>query len=218
MVLYVAMPASPTTNRPKRVRLTPEARRDQLLDVAAKLLLNEGVAAVTMERVSERAGASRGLAYRYFVDRHDLLAALLDREGDAVTVAVRSAMAPETGLEGKFRAAVRAYFDALDDRGPVIASLLQAPVLRGEVRARQRARQQMLEQPLTQLISEHLKLSSNEAKAFVVIVQRSLPTAVEAVSAGAIDRESAEDVFIELSLGGLERLVKRRVKGARERK
>ena len=38
----------------KRTRLTPEARREQILDEAARLILEEGLHAVSMERLARR--------------------------------------------------------------------------------------------------------------------------------------------------------------------
>ncbi len=195
-----------------RVRLRPEARREQLLDVAAELIATQGLPAVTMERVAEHAGVSRGLGYAYFPDRHHLLGALLEREAKRVAVTVAQAVAGGTGVEGKFRAAVHAYFAALDRSGRVMQQLLQAPSLQGPARAKQREGQAALEDQLTPVLTRFLRLSRAEAKAFVVIILRALPAASAAVASDAIGRDEAEDVFAELALGGLDRLVKRRGK------
>ena len=63
----------------KRTRLAPEARREQILDEAARLVLSEGLHAVSMERLGRDVGISKGLVYNYFATRDVLLAALLQR-------------------------------------------------------------------------------------------------------------------------------------------
>ncbi|MDZ4054203.1 MAG: helix-turn-helix domain-containing protein, partial [Phenylobacterium sp.] len=60
----------------KRTRLTPQARRDQILDRAAELVLADGLAAISMDGVARAAGVSKGLVYNYFPDRQALFAAL----------------------------------------------------------------------------------------------------------------------------------------------
>jgi AcrR family transcriptional regulator len=55
-----------------------ERRRRQLIEVAARLIEEEGPDAVRIPRVAELAGVGRTAIYRYFQRREDLLAAVLD--------------------------------------------------------------------------------------------------------------------------------------------
>jgi len=58
-----------------------ERRRRQLLEVAAHLIVVEGVDAARMARIADLAGCARPLVYHYFETREDLLLALvLDAE------------------------------------------------------------------------------------------------------------------------------------------
>ena len=43
---------------PARRRLSPEARREMILDETAQLILDEGVSGVSMERLGREAGIS----------------------------------------------------------------------------------------------------------------------------------------------------------------
>ena len=63
----------------RRTRLSPEVRRDQLLDAAAAVIAGEGTQAMTMERIAEGAGVSKALVYRYFANRSALLLELYER-------------------------------------------------------------------------------------------------------------------------------------------
>lgn len=58
-------------------RRTQQERRDQasaaLLEAAAELVVEEGVRAVTLARVGERAGYSRGLVTHHFGGKQALL-------------------------------------------------------------------------------------------------------------------------------------------------
>ena len=57
----------------KRTRLSPEGRRNQLLDSARDLLLQEGFSGFTMDALASEAGVSNPLIYKYFDTRLELL-------------------------------------------------------------------------------------------------------------------------------------------------
>ena len=81
-----------------RPRLTRNARRDQLLDAAAVLIVSEGIPALTMERLAVRAGVSKALPYSHFERSEDVLAELYRRETGALVRRVANAQ-PGIGSE-----------------------------------------------------------------------------------------------------------------------
>jgi TetR/AcrR family hemagglutinin/protease transcriptional regulator len=66
-----------TAVRTARTRLTPQARRAQLLDCALAAFAEHGVARATHSHVAERAGVSVPAVHSYFRTRDDLVAAVL---------------------------------------------------------------------------------------------------------------------------------------------
>ena len=62
-----------------RRREPPEVRREQLLDAAAAVFLERGLAQATMADVSEAAGVAKGTVYLYFDSKSALLTALRAR-------------------------------------------------------------------------------------------------------------------------------------------
>ena len=64
----------------KRSRLSPQARRTQLLDTASEIIQDEGLSSFTMEYLATRAGVSNPLIYKYFDTRLEILQELLQRE------------------------------------------------------------------------------------------------------------------------------------------
>ena len=74
-------------------RLTRDARRAQLLDVAYEILERDGTDALTLARLAEQAGVSKPIAYDHFGTRAGLLAAMF-RSIDAQQIEqMRAAMA-----------------------------------------------------------------------------------------------------------------------------
>lgn len=55
-----------TTGNGSRVRLTPEQRRTQLLDLGVRLIASRGIEDLSIDLLAEEAGVSRGLVYHYF--------------------------------------------------------------------------------------------------------------------------------------------------------
>jgi AcrR family transcriptional regulator len=76
---------------PSRRRLTPDARREQLLDTAVQLAAGRGLASVSVAEIAEAAGVSEGLLYHYFPTKDALLAAALRRAADALIATVDAA-------------------------------------------------------------------------------------------------------------------------------
>jgi AcrR family transcriptional regulator len=70
--------AARTTRRAPRQARGRE-RREQLLDAAASLIAESGLAAVSMHAAAERAGASIGSVYHFFRDKDQMLDALAER-------------------------------------------------------------------------------------------------------------------------------------------
>jgi AcrR family transcriptional regulator len=63
------------------VRMSAEARREQLLDVTKAIVAARGFHAVSIEGVAREAGISRPIVYGHFTDLPGLLDALVAREG-----------------------------------------------------------------------------------------------------------------------------------------
>jgi len=62
------------------------AMRERIVQAAAELVAEKGVAAVSLDDVRARTGASRSQLYHYFEDRDDLIRAVVDATTDAVLV------------------------------------------------------------------------------------------------------------------------------------
>ncbi|MEH3155534.1 MAG: TetR/AcrR family transcriptional regulator [Gordonia paraffinivorans] len=91
-----------------RTRMSPERRRDQLLDLGVELFALHPYDEVHIERVAELAGVSRGLLYHYFPGKREFFVALLTRENERLMqeTAPDPALTPVEQLENGIRAFV----------------------------------------------------------------------------------------------------------------
>ena len=83
------------------------ATRGRIVDTAAELVFEHGVAATTLDDVRAAAGVSKGQLYHYFADKEDLIHAVIDRTIQQVLDAQ-----PELADLSSW-AAIAAWFDGL---------------------------------------------------------------------------------------------------------
>ena len=84
----------------------PEAVRQQLLEVAAKLSLEKGPASVTLDAVSQAAGVSKGGLLHHFPNKLSLLDGLFDDLTEKFDRALAERMRDDPEPKGRF---TRAY-------------------------------------------------------------------------------------------------------------
>ncbi|WP_210638812.1 MULTISPECIES: TetR/AcrR family transcriptional regulator [unclassified Pseudomonas] len=117
-----------------RRRLSREDRQRQLLDVAWRLVREEGSEALTLARLAEQAGVTKPIVYDHFVSRSGLLAALY-QDFDARQTALMDAAldASEATLPGRATVIAASYVECVLLQGReipgVIAALTSSPEL-----------------------------------------------------------------------------------------
>jgi AcrR family transcriptional regulator len=203
-------PARPAP-RAEPSRLARDQRREAILDVAATMVADGGVDAVSMESVAERAGVSRPLVYKHFADRHDLLDALYKRESDIVHAELAEAVTGAETVEGMFRALVRGALRAEATRGAAFAALRAAGMRTRERRYEQRLRDRTTLRYFARRAEIEFGIEPRSARVGVAI----LLGAIDAVLAQwrlrptADNAELLEDAYVQLVVGGLSRLTTR---------
>lgn len=123
-------------NDPSRRKKQPERVRRMLLDTAARLAVDEGLAAMTVQAVASAAGVTKGGLFHHFPNKAALVAAVFSDLLDRLDAQIDALMAADQDAHGRFtRAYVEAVFDdhALDNDGPWAAlsvSMITDPELR----------------------------------------------------------------------------------------
>jgi len=105
--------------RPRTRR--PEARPDQILDAAERLLVAEGAAAMTMDAVAAAADVGKGTIYHYFRSKAELLSALRNRYlARAVARAAQAAELLGGAAMDRVERFVDVLLDSIEANGPLI--------------------------------------------------------------------------------------------------
>jgi AcrR family transcriptional regulator len=107
-----------------RSRLSGAKRRERFLDMAAEIIVESGVSAVTMESVAARSSVDKRLGYRYFTNRDDLMGALVEREFEVMRQRVHEELPVITSFEERLRVNTRLWLATIAERGPLLRRLL----------------------------------------------------------------------------------------------
>ncbi len=190
----------------KRTRLTPQARRDQILDRAAELVLADGLAAISMDGVARAAGVSKGLVYNYFPDRQALFAALLQREQrDLNDRGMRGALAA-SDFADLIRRTTGLYLRQTEARGALIAALLADPGVARLMEAQDRVDREQAFRFFVRATRRAYGLPLPTAIAAVDLLWAVTDRAGQLVGQGLMGAEEATEMCVSLFVGGLAEL------------
>jgi len=192
--------------RSARTRLTPEARRDQILDAAARTILHDGLSAVGLEQLARDIGISKALAYTYFRSRDDLLAALLQREQRDLRARGMRAALQAKSFTGLIRNTTRLWLEQSRDRGALVEALLSDPSVARLMAAENRAEQERTVRFLVRAVRRRYALPLEASIAAVRLLMPVTGEAGKAVSEGVLTVDDAEDLCLLLITGALARL------------
>lgn len=191
---------------PRPSRLSREERREHLLDVAAQLILDKGIEAVTMEGVAAAAGVSKGLGYAYFSNSNTLLRALLEREVGKLNRRIAAAFGRETDFEGRLRATIHAWFDHVAEHGILMGRLLEATRNDGPHVEARNAYNRFNEQWWADLAERELGVPNGRGQIATAIILAGLQGVVRRWTECDDSREELEEVFMRVAMGGMRNL------------
>ena len=203
-------------------RLARADRREALLDAAAALVAAGDVHAITMETVADRAGVSRSLVYKHFLNRGDLLAALYHREAALLHEQLAARVHAADNLVGMYRALIRAAINAARERHAVFAALLAAGARTHGEQDEQRKRDHHTVQVFTERAIHEFGLPEPDARCATALLLAAVNTAVaqwllEPTSEHADHLERAYLSLVQGGLSGLTATVRRAARRTRTR-
>ena len=109
---------------PIRRRMRSDDRGQQLLDVAATIIVADGAAAVSMERLAIEAEVSKALPYKHFENAEAVLTALYRRETAALGRHVWRALRDAPSGSDLLRVGLATYFDEIVARASVAVDVV----------------------------------------------------------------------------------------------
>ena len=108
---------------PAARRLTADARRRQLFEVALSLFAEHGYAATTMDDIAESAGVTKPLVYQHFESKRALYLELMDAVSRELVTRIVKATATADGPRQQVELGFAAYFELMVDSEPAFRLL-----------------------------------------------------------------------------------------------
>ena len=97
-------------------RMSPEARRQTIIDAAQAVASQKGLSATTVRDVADEMGTSSGLIHHYFESMDELLAVVFARVAEADLTATRERMKQAGSATARLAAYLAGYADPSNDR------------------------------------------------------------------------------------------------------
>ncbi|TIC85894.1 TetR/AcrR family transcriptional regulator [Nocardioides sp. GY 10113] len=116
--------SSPHTSGTARVRLSPERRREQLLALGVQLFSQGSIEEISIDRLAEVAGVSRGLLYHYFGSKQGFYEAVVQCAADDLVAQTAPSEDPDPMV--RLRHSMAAYVDYVVDNLAGYRSLVRA--------------------------------------------------------------------------------------------
>jgi AcrR family transcriptional regulator len=162
-----------------------------------------------MEAAAAAAGVSKGLGYAYFANRNELLIALLERElaelGRRADEGVRAA----TDFEGRIRAGIGAWFDAMAERGVLIGTLLTTHSIQGPLEERRQAWNRDMENFYGAIAEKEFGIETHKARVAAAILLSGMSGVLDRWTQVGDPRAVLEDTYVEVVMGALHALSRR---------
>ena len=195
-----------TDAKPKRIRLSPEARQEHLLDCSAEMIAADGLASFTMEGLAKRACVSAPLVYNYFPNRIELLQTLLKRELSRFNRRTAKEAEQAKGFEDIVRMAVRSNFVHFAP-GAVLPILITQPEIASVVQNRLLQNSRQAASYLIEKAAEHYRLDEDTARLIVQLSSGAAWSAAELAGKRGLSMDETVELTVNYIIAGIETLV-----------
>ena len=191
-----------------RTRLSPEARKLQLLETAKEMIAAEGLQNFTMESLARTAGVSSPLVYNYFSSRLELLSALLQLEYDKYVTKMNEEVAGAETFEEVVRIFIGSNFDHYSP-GNIIPVLSSQPEIAAAIEKADNRHNQQIARYLVSSTAQNYKLDKKLAEQVVSMSSGASIAAAEYASKFPVNRKQAIENTLTYILAGLEKFADR---------
>ncbi len=206
---HIIIPGERAASRRARTRLDPQARREQLLQIAEDLVLKNGVHAATMKRIASLAGISETQAYNYFGSREQLFVELARREFARIRAAREEDAARSRDHYERITRMTRTYLRHIGQRGALLQTLLSHPDVRALLRAERRKEQHDSFHAHAQELVDLYDIPPALALGTTVVLTNLCLRAGKIIADGRIPVDAAERLCLSMVVQGSRDLVSR---------
>ncbi len=179
-----------------------------ILKHAAEIVSTEGVAALSMERIGQKAGVSKSLIYAYFPNLTELLRELLHQEQKDLRERQMEALAQAQTFEQLVRNVTHTYLEYIEEHGLLIQRLQAEPsVAQGRTGPADYAREASVN-AVAEIISTNFDIPIEVAIPATDISYGLPQFAGDYLINHDVDKQFIEDLTVTMLIGSIETLQK----------
>lgn len=186
-----------------RTRMDAESRRRQLMDVAARIALAEGIAAVDMKRLAREVGISEAQVHNCFGGRIDLLTALARREISDLEARRRERVGRSADRHTAVVISTIGYLHEAAERGPLLQMLLRVTEVKEALRKQRAETAAKAQAPILSRLTGKGEMSIEQARASTVALSAVALRAGGIVSAGRAPFALVEELCVSVVMAGV---------------
>jgi AcrR family transcriptional regulator len=191
---------------PKGKRLAPELRRSQILEAAARMVVEQGYLPLPVEQLGRAAGASKALVYTYFPTQYELFNALLEREFQSLALAGFETASRIADLDQAAQLCAIMYYEHVARSGPLLHILMTDLHMKDHIEPRLLQQRDQVLQRLLALARPSLPLSEAELVASFEMITAIPEEAGRLVFRGELDPMTARQICNGLIASSLKAL------------
>lgn len=186
-------------------RMAKEDRRQQLLQTASLVIREQGIEALTLASLAERAGVTKPITYEHFGTRAGLLIAMFRDHDDQTTRNVNAAIsAGGKSLEAVGSILSTNYIDSCLSMGPEISAVYNVLSASQETAGFKQTWREFLVDEFHNALAAFVKLPNKKLKVILLGVVGAAEILAEAISAGQMSRKAAIAALSSIIIGSLE--------------
>jgi len=191
-----------------RTRLSPEVRKELILDHAAKVISAEGVSALSMDRLGREAGISKSLVYAYYPSMKEVLQTLLRREHKRLRQLQSEAADSAETFEQLVRRVTNVYLTYMEERGLILDRLAAEPSLSDKGDPTEFSRDSAVNY-VSQVVSDNFGIDISVAQPAIDISFGMPSAAGHYLTRHDLSRQTIEDITVTMIIGSIEALRKK---------
>ena len=187
-------------------RMAAGSRREQLMDAAARQIVEQGFLPLPIEGLARAAHVSKALIYVHFPTQYDLANAILARELDALFAAGLDKASRGEGLQDVAVDCAALYFEHVRRWGPLLHILLSDLYMAGHHDRTALARRDAVMRRLARIARRRIRLPPIEIIAGINIILAIPEEAGALAFHGEVDPAIARDMCRTLTVSALKGL------------
>jgi AcrR family transcriptional regulator len=200
-------------------RLSPEKRREQILDSAVALIVSRGLSSCTLEAVAIKARISKPLIYKYYPRLDDLFKALVGREYRYLRGRGLNILPLDVAFEEIIHRSNLRAMEYLYERGPIMRLLASDRSIAGLVKRQDRNERDVIVDYFTKRCVDVYGFPRDVARVCAVMTSNAPILSIRALKRAGISAQRAAEIWSEFIIGGNNALQARfgKAKGAKPR-